>query len=134
MRRESKKAHRSPHLRKDRHHGVDTIDRLAAVEDPFHHEGPYDAASLAKNRHKNSPIAALATSNAEILKATPRENVMDALKHHRPLDGVAQVPPGIEDRNGQIYEYEEGEDMQKGKGDDTFKQWSGLVSHEASDL
>jgi hypothetical protein len=128
IRRESKKAHRSPHLRKDRHHGVDSIDQLAGIEGAYHHQGPYDVASQARNRYeKDSPIAALATSNAEALKATPRENIIDAVRHHRPLDGIAQVPPGVPDRNGEVYEYEEGTDMQRGTGDDALRQWSGYV-------
>ncbi|KAL8864041.1 MAG: hypothetical protein Q9174_007484, partial [Haloplaca sp. 1 TL-2023] len=101
--REQKLAHRSPHLRKNYHHGADSIDQLDISGGPsaWHHEGPFDAASLARNRqYKNSPIEAIAGSNAEALKATAEEKINDSLRKHRPLDGVALVPPGEADRNG----------------------------------
>lgn len=97
LRRDSKKAYRSPHLKKHHIPGADTVDRLdpAIGGKAYHHEGPYDAALLARNTsYRNSPVAALETSNQEALKATPRENVQDALERHKPLDGVAVVPPG----------------------------------------
>ncbi|KAI4138143.1 MAG: hypothetical protein L6R39_006943, partial [Caloplaca ligustica] len=101
--RDQKLAHRSPHLRKQQHHGVDSIDKLDVVGGGYHHGGPFDAASLARNRdYKNSPIEAVADSNAEALKATPEEKIMDALRKHRPLDGVALTPPGLSDRQGRV--------------------------------
>ncbi|KAL8993993.1 MAG: hypothetical protein Q9169_005924 [Polycauliona sp. 2 TL-2023] len=87
--RDQKLAHRSHHLRKQNHHGADSIDQLDLAGDPYHHEGPFDAASLARNRaYKNSPIEAVAQSNAEALRATPNEKITDAVKKHRPLDGA----------------------------------------------
>lgn len=94
--------------------GADLIDKLdpAFGGRAYHHEGPYDAALLARNTsYENSPVAALESSNAEAIKATPAENVKDAVERHIPLDGVAIVPPGMQDRFGRTYNYEEGADL-----------------------
>lgn len=111
--------------------GADMIDRLdpAVGGRAYHHEGPYDAAALARNRGlENSPLAALKSSNEEALKATPAENIKDALERHKPLDGVAQVPPGVPDRFGRTYDYEEGTDLMRvGTSDAGYKRWAGRV-------
>ncbi|KAL8766955.1 MAG: hypothetical protein Q9209_006436 [Squamulea sp. 1 TL-2023] len=123
---EQKLAHRSHHLRKQQHHGADSIDQLDIAGGAYHHEGPFDAASLARNRaYKNSPIEAVASTNAEALRATPEEKVVDALKKHRPLDGVAIVPPGQADREGRLYKYEEGTDLMIEDGGN-YKRWPGV--------
>jgi len=137
IRRDSRKAHRSPHLNKRQLPGADQIDRLdpALGGRAYHHEGPYDAALLARNMDsKTAPIAALETSNQEALKATPRENIKDALERHKPLDGVAQMPPGVPDQLGRTYEYEEGADMMREAGGDDpgYKRWAGKVCVEIS--
>ena len=101
VRRDSKKADRAPHLNKRGMPGADMIDRLdpAVGGRAYHHEGPYDATLMSRNANqKYSPVAALESSNQEALKATPRENVKDALDRHKPIDGVASVPPGTKDR------------------------------------
>jgi hypothetical protein len=85
---------------------------------------------LARNRDfKNSPLEAVASTNAEALKATPREKVLDSIQRHRPLDGVAFVPPGFPDRYGRVFRYEEGTDMQRdaASGGD-LGRWPGIVS------
>lgn len=110
--------------------GPDTIDRLdpAVGGRPYHHEGPYDAASLARNRDpKYAPVAALESTNSETIRATPQENVKDALERHKPLDGVAAVPPGQPDRLGRTYDYEEGTDMMREgfNGEPGYKRWGG---------
>lgn len=132
IRRDSKKAHRSPHLRKKHIPGADSIDRLDPTSSmPYHHEGPYDAALLARNTsYESSPVAALADSNREALKATPAENIKEALERHKPLDGVAIVPPGERDRLGRVYNYEEGTDMMRENNPEggAYKQWPGVVS------
>ena len=130
IRRETKTAHRAPHLRKKNFQGADVIDRLDKTGvTRYHHEGPYDAASIARNRDKKySPIAAVKDSNEEALRATPRENIQDAVERHRPLEGVATVPPGMADKFGRVYDYEEGTDMQRdplNKGD--YKRVPGVV-------
>ena len=133
LRKDSKKAYRSPHLQKRHLPGADTIDRLDPTPNkvPYHHEGPYDAALLARNTsYKSSPVAALEDTNREALKATPAENIKDALEKHRPLDGVAVVPPGQRDQLGRVYHYEEGTDMMReaNPAGGAYKQWPGVVS------
>nr|OQO18503.1 hypothetical protein B0A51_16723 [Rachicladosporium sp. CCFEE 5018] len=130
IRRDSRKANRSSHLKKKSIQGPDVIDRLdpALGGRAYHHEGPYDAAAFARNRDpKTAPIAALEDSIAETLKATPRENIKDAVERHKPLDGVAIVPPGEPDQFGRRYDYEEGTDMMREglNNEPGYKQWPG---------
>lgn len=126
IRRDTKLANRAPHLRKKHHVGSDTVDILDTVGGGYHHEGPFDATLLARNTaFASSPLAAVRNTNSEALKATPREMVNDSIRAHRPLDGVAMVPPGVPDRNGQIYQYEETNLMVEGGGD--YKRWPGVV-------
>lgn len=133
IRRDSKKASRSPHLRRQHMPGADMIDRLdpAVGGRAYHHEGPFDAALQGINSadKKHAPIAALETSNAEALKATPAENIKDAVERHQPMDGVAVVPPGEADRFGRTYKYEEGTDMMREptSTDAGYKRWQGQV-------
>jgi hypothetical protein len=128
LRKDEKIAHRAPHLRKKNFQGADVIDRLdAAGFARYHHEGPYDAASIARNKHvKYAPIEAVRESNEEALRATPRENITDAVTKHRPLEGVANIPPGMPDRFGRVLDYEEGADLQREPGGD-YKRWPGQV-------
>ena len=94
----------------------------------YHHDGPYDATLLARNMSfTSSPVEAVAASNEEALKATPREKIVDSVQKHRPLDGVAIVPPGVTDREGRVYHYEEGTDMMIEDGGN-YKRWPGVVS------
>ncbi|KAF2766886.1 hypothetical protein EJ03DRAFT_329657 [Teratosphaeria nubilosa] len=130
IRKDSRKANRSPHLNKRHLPGPDVIDRLdpALGGRAYHHEGPYDAAALARNTSfESSPVAALKTSNEEALKATPAENIKNAVERHRPLEGVADVPPGMPDRFGRTYNYEEGTDMMREATsiDPGYKRWAG---------
>lgn len=132
IRRDSLKAHRSPHLRKKNFPGADSIDRLdpAIGGRSYHHEGPYDAALLSRNRDpRHAPVAAVEQTNREALKATPRENIKDAVERHRPLDGVAVVPPGEQDKFGRTYNYEEGADLMREATttDAGYKRWPGRV-------
>ena len=127
IRHDTKLANRAPHLRKKHIPGTDTIDDLDNVGFAYHHEGPYDATLLSRNLSgPNSPIAAVQSTNAEALKATPRENIEDSLKKHRPLDGVALVPPGMTDLSGNRLEYEEGTDLMIENGGN-YKRWPGVV-------
>jgi hypothetical protein len=109
LKQENKTAHRSPHLRKKQIPGVDMIDGLDSVPGGrYHHEGPFDATLLSRNLNvQNSPVAAVARSNRDALKATPREKIQDAVQRHMPLDGVAAYPPGESDEFGRVYSYEE---------------------------
>ncbi|CAK4030896.1 Hypothetical predicted protein [Lecanosticta acicola] len=138
IRKNSKRADRSPHLKKRHQPGADTIDRLdpAIGGRAYHHEGPYDAALLARNSSfEIAPIAALQSSNEEALKATPQENIRDAVERHKPLDGVAQVPPGVPDRLGRTYNYEEGADLMREENSDGpgYKRWPDK-EYDPSDL
>jgi hypothetical protein len=120
------KAHRTHHLRKKNFQGADTIDRLDNTGFSYHHEGPYDAANLSRNRDPmHSPVAAVKDSNDMALRATPRENIVDSVTKHRPLEGVAIVPSGMTDRFGRIYDYEEGADLMREPGGD-YKRYPGL--------
>jgi len=74
----------------------------------------------------HSPVAAVHDSNEEALRATPRENIIDAVTKHRPLDGVAAIPSGEEDRFGRVLEYEEGADLMREPGAD-YRRWPGQV-------
>jgi Pal1 cell morphology protein len=108
---------------------IDTIDTLDfSPGGPYHHEGPYDATLISRNLNQlTSPVAAVADSNAAALKATPRENIMDAVLKHRPLDGTASVPPGVTDGLGRKYSYEESNMMaETGYGK---WQWIGEVCY-----
>ena len=137
IRRDSRKANRSPHLHKKSIPGADSIDRLdpAIGGRSYHHEGPYDAALMSRNRDaKKGPLGALKTTNDEALKATPRENIKDAVERHKPLDGVAAVPPGQADRFGRTYNYKEGADLMREATttDAGYKRWPGKVCSEVS--
>lgn len=125
--REQKLANRAPHLRKAQHIGSDSIDHLDVAGGIYHHEGPYDVSMLARNaKYKNSPLEAVEASNQEALKATPKEKVIDSIRQHRPLDGVAVVPPGHSDQGGRYYDYREGTDVMIEEGN--YKRWPGIVS------
>lgn len=126
IRKETKIANRAPHLRKKNLVGPDSIDSLDTVGGTYHHDGPFDAVLLARNKSVvNSPVDAVRASNAEALKATPEEKIKDSLLKHRPLDGVASVPPGTLGRDGRVYDYEEGYNMML---DGDYKRWPGVVS------
>ncbi|CAO2656905.1 Nn.00g057080.m01.CDS01 [Neocucurbitaria sp. VM-36] len=135
LRKDEKVAYRAPHLRKKNFQGADVIDRLdRSGVSQYHHEGPYDAANIARNKYvKHSPIAAVKESNREALRATPRENIVDAVTKHRPLEGVANIPPGMPDRFGRVLHYEEGADLQREPGGD-YRRWPGLVDYLPEDL
>ena len=122
-------ANRHPHLRKKHIVGADAIDRMDTVGG-FHHDGPYEATLLGRNMsYTNSPVEAVSTTNEEALRATPREMIKDSVEKHRPLDGVAMVPPGMEDRYGNVYHYQEGTDMMVENSPEggAYKRWPGVV-------
>ncbi|KAF7960854.1 hypothetical protein EAE96_000526 [Botrytis aclada] len=128
LRQETKTAYRSPHLRKKHIPGADTIDSLdrTAIGGAYHHGGPYDATLMARNTsYKNSPVAAVAESNAEAIRATPRENIQDSLERHIPLSGTAVIPPGMPGPDGRIMNYEEGADLMRepDAAGGAYKRW-----------
>lgn len=129
---EDKKAYRSPHLNKNALPGADLIDQLdpAIGGRSYHHEGPFDAALMSRNRDpKYAPVNALKSSNEEAIRATPRENIKNAVDRHEPISGVANVPPGMPDEFGRRYNYHEGTDMmhEPTSGDPGYKRWPGKV-------
>ncbi|ORY19454.1 hypothetical protein BCR34DRAFT_552086 [Clohesyomyces aquaticus] len=127
IRKDTKAASRAYHLRKKNFQGADTIDRLDKTGFSYHHEGPYDAANLSRNRDwKHSPVAAVRDSNEEALRATPREQIIDAVTRHRPIEGVANVPPGMPDKFGRVLDYQEGADLQREPGGD-YRRWGGVT-------
>lgn len=112
---------------------IDALDNIGPDGKAYHHGGPYDATLRVRNTSlHSSPVEAVRQSNAEALKATPQDKIMDSVRGHRPLDGVATYPPGFTDRSGQTYEYTEGENMMIGSGPgDTpeggaYKRWPGV--------
>jgi hypothetical protein len=129
LKREAKAANRAPHLRKQHIPGSDSIDRLDNVVGGYHHDGPYEATLLARNTSfLTSPVEAVSGTNEEALKATPREKVIDSVEKHRPLDGVAVVPPGLTDTTGNTLNYQEGSDLMIEEGH--YKRWDGIVSSQ----
>ncbi|KAI0126556.1 hypothetical protein BJ170DRAFT_410759 [Xylariales sp. AK1849] len=157
IRKETKAAHRAPHLRKNNIVPADTIDSLDNIlGGPYHHEGPYDATLAPRNKNKKyAPVEATKEGNMAALKATPLENVQDSLRKHVPLQGTAIIPPGEEDLRGNVMEYEEGADLMreadasggaykrydgiryspqdlKGKGEPSFEIERALADHKRS--
>lgn len=126
-------ADRARHITKKHAVRPDTIDSLdASGIGAYHHEGPYDATLFARNNSwRSSPVAAVAESNNEALKATPHDKIVDSIQGHRPLDGVAAFPPGTTDRNGQTYRYKEGDNMmtEENAPGGPYKRWSGIQYH-----
>lgn len=125
-------ADRARYATKKHHIPPDTIDNLDhSGGTAWHHGGPYDATLYARNNSSNSPLAAVASSNAEALKATPKEKIIDSVQRHRPLDGVAAYAPGNMDRLGNVYTYEEGDNMmiEGGPEGGAYKRWPGVQYH-----
>lgn len=126
--KEKRTADRSRHSTKKHHIRPDSIDKLDEVGASYHHGGPYDATLFARNNSKDSPIQAVAGTNAEALRATPHEKIMDSVKGHHPLDGTASYAPGQMDRNGHVYRYQAGENMMTDLGGN-YKRWPGVQYH-----
>ncbi|KAI9648390.1 hypothetical protein NHQ30_003023 [Ciborinia camelliae] len=137
LRRETKTAYRSPHLRKQHIPGADIIDTLdrTAFGGSYHHGGPYDATLIARNtNYKSSPVAAVEGTNQEAIRATPRENIQDSLDRHIPLSGTAVIPPGMPGPDGSIMNYEEGADLMRERdaAGGAYKRWDHVVTIELS--
>jgi len=133
LRKEAKAADRAPHLKKKHLPGADTIDVLdrSMIGGAYHHEGPYDATLLARNTsYQSSPVEAVRGSNAEAIRATPRENIKDSLVKHVPLQGTATIPAGMPGHDGKEMRYEEGADLMREPDapGGAYKRWEGMVS------
>ncbi|KAI9047711.1 hypothetical protein LZ554_008421 [Drepanopeziza brunnea f. sp. 'monogermtubi'] len=127
LRKEEKAARRSPHLRKKHQPGADSIDKLdRTMFGLYHHEGPYDATLMARNRSsKISPVEAVRETNAEAIKATPQEYIKDSLTKHVPLQGTSLIPPGMVSWDGKKMVYEEGADLMRepDAAGGAYKRW-----------
>ena len=129
LKKEHKAANRSPHLKKHHQPLPDQVDLMDKSALRYHHEGPYEATLLTRNTSwTNAPIAAVTETNNEALKATPRDKIKDSLNDHRPLDGVAIVPPGMPDAMGRVMDYEEGADLMREDGAN-YKRWRNVDYH-----
>ncbi|CAD6505242.1 BgTH12-00734 [Blumeria graminis f. sp. triticale] len=134
LRKETKAANRSPHLKKMHIPGADTIDSLdrSAFGQSYHHSGPYDATLLARNRSRQyAPVEALQTSNNEALKATPKEFIKAALERHIPLQGTATIPPGMPGYDGKVMKYQEGADLMREYDAEggAYRRWANVKYH-----
>lgn len=132
----TKEKHRADRARQTsrKHHiqpdTIDSLDRVGGAT--YHHGGPYDATLFARNNSSSGPLGALRDSNAETLKATPPEKIIDSVRRHRPLDGVASYAPGEMDRTtGHRYEYREGDNMMidGNPAGGAYKRWPGVQYH-----
>jgi hypothetical protein len=137
LRKEAKAANRAPHLKKRHLPGADSIDVLdrSFLGGAYHHEGPYDATLLARNTsYQSSPVEAVRGTNNEALKATPRENIRDALEKHVPLQGTAIIPPGQAGLDGRTMQYEEGADLMREPDapGGAYKRWEHVVGPQLS--
>ncbi|KAI1170008.1 hypothetical protein F4777DRAFT_592283 [Nemania sp. FL0916] len=117
IKRDTKAANRSPHLRKANQPRPDQIDALDNIVPGglYHHDGPYDATLASRNRDpRHAPLAAVKEGNRAALQATPAVNITDAVTRHVPLQGTATVPSGETDPfSGKVMEYEEGADVMR---------------------
>ncbi|RDL33104.1 Uncharacterized protein BP5553_08543 [Venustampulla echinocandica] len=131
LRKEAKMANRSPHLKRKHIPGADSIDSLddSIVGGKYHHGGPYDATLLARNtNYQTSPVAALEDSNAEAIRATPKEYLRDSLDKHVPLQGTSIIPPGATSWDGRVMDYQEGADLMREPDapGGAYKRWDGV--------
>ncbi|RDA91537.1 hypothetical protein CP533_4351 [Ophiocordyceps camponoti-saundersi (nom. inval.)] len=113
---------------------IDALDHTSQTGHHYHHAGPYEAALPIRNRHPpSSPLAAVHDSNMEALRATPRENILDSLRSHKPLQGVASIPPGGRDGLGNTMLYQEGSDLMRDSdaAGGPYKRWPGIDYHPA---
>ncbi|KAI1406906.1 hypothetical protein F5Y13DRAFT_144039 [Hypoxylon sp. FL1857] len=138
IKRATKAADRAPHLRKKNFTGPDLVDALddTGFGGSYHHDGPYDATLASRNRDKRyAPVEAVKYGNQEALKATPRENIVDSLERHVPLQGTASIPPGQRDLSGRVMEYEEGADLMREPDAEggPYKRWD-HITYRPEDL
>ena len=130
IKREVQAAER-PHRRRRRINDTDSIDQLDTIGGSYHHGGPYDATLTSRNLNKKySPVAAVAESNMEAIRATPRENVIDSLRKHVPLQGTSSIPPGVRGPNGRVMRYTEGADLMREPDAEggAYKRYEDVVS------
>ncbi|PNY28349.1 Uncharacterized protein TCAP_01727, partial [Tolypocladium capitatum] len=126
LKADARAADRRPRRRRRHISETDVIDALDTIGGSYHHGGPYDATLASRNLDKKySPVAAVEDSNLEALRATPRENIVDSLRHHVPLQGTASIPSGGRDMSGNLMRYAEGADLMREPDVDggAYKRW-----------
>jgi hypothetical protein len=130
--KEKHTADRARYATRKHHIQPDTIDSLDTIAGAaYHHSGPYDATLFARNNSSTGPLAALTDSNAETLRATPKEKIIDSVRGHRPLDGVAAYAPGETDPNGHTYDYSQSNMMlEANPAGGAYKRWPGVQYHD----
>lgn len=131
MIKQDAKAADRPYRHRKRISETDTIDALDTIGGPYHHGGPYDATLMSRNLNKKySPVAAVEHTNQAAIQATPRENIIDSLRRHVPLQGTASIPAGGTDMSGNVMAYEEGADLMRepDAAGGAYKRWDGIVS------
>ncbi|ODA83004.1 hypothetical protein RJ55_01513 [Drechmeria coniospora] len=127
-----RQADRGPHRHRKRISETDTIDALDTIGGRYHHGGPYDATLVSRNLDKRySPVAAVQATNMEALRATPRENIIDSLERHVPLQGTSSIPAGDCDMSGNVMRYNEGADLMREPDAEggAYKRWAGVNYH-----
>ncbi|KAI0007638.1 hypothetical protein F4779DRAFT_497319 [Xylariaceae sp. FL0662B] len=134
IKRATKAANRTPHLRKKNFTNPDMIDVLdeTGIGGAYHHDGPYDATLASRNKDKRyAPLEAVKYGNMQALKATPHEYVQDSLQKHVPLQGTAVIPPGHRDFSGHRMDYEEGDDLMRDPDapGGPYKRWDHIQYH-----
>ena len=77
---------------------------------------------------KYRPLDALTESNAATLAATPKGNIQDSVEGHRPLDGVASVPPGTTAVGSDVPMSYVEDNLEHGVG-----RWEGIVDYYDED-
>ncbi|KAK9370660.1 hypothetical protein V1509DRAFT_607741 [Lipomyces kononenkoae] len=85
-------SHKSSHRHSLATDPIDRLDHSFGIGREYHHEGPFDCASRARNSGPMAPVDALSRTNALALSAVPPTKVADAMNNGRPIDGV--VVPG----------------------------------------
>ncbi|KAK9480326.1 hypothetical protein V1514DRAFT_326078 [Lipomyces japonicus] len=75
---------------------TDVIDRLdQSHNNPYHHEGPFDAALPSRNKGPNAPLDAVARTNLLAMAAIAPGSLADAINNHNPIDNVAVFKSGV---------------------------------------
>jgi hypothetical protein len=104
--------HKAMPVRTSKRGDEDTIDALDdAAFSSYHHEGPYDAAAPARNKiPKRSPVFAFGDSSTDSGKSS-HEDSTKSLGGDSPQTEKILPPPGVVDRDGRVYEHDDGSNV-----------------------
>ncbi|RMJ24090.1 Pal1 cell morphology protein [Aspergillus sp. HF37] len=99
-------------VRTSRRGDEDNIDALDdAAFSLYHHEGPYDAATPARNKIPGqSPVLAFGDPSTDSGKYS-HEKCTNNLDGDSPRTEQVLPPPGVVDRDGRVYEYDDGSNV-----------------------